>query len=116
LQDSKPVITPPQVQQVFAHDRAPIVRYASAPELCDRRACSGLEYWGARQVVLAPAGKPDFEVVVFGTPKDAARVVALFRRPGQRVSAMRRGNAGLFALASSPRLAQLRATFAKIHA
>lgn len=105
------MITPAHVQHQFDRHGLQLVRYAKAPELCDRRSCSGLEYWGGRLVFLAAGAKTDFTVVVLPTLSDARRIGGLYR-PGGAVAAERRQNLILIYLrAAKARLAIVRRIF-----
>jgi hypothetical protein len=111
VQDGKPVITPAHLQQQFARHGLQLARYARSPSLCDRRACSSLDYVGGRIVFLATGAKTDFTVVVLPTLADARRIGALYR-PGSAVAADRRQNLVLIYLRSAKaRLAIVRRIF-----
>jgi hypothetical protein len=77
------VITPAQVQHSFAAHGLALHRYATSPDLCDRRACSGVDSTG-RLVYLAAARRTDFMVVVFPTLRDAARFRVVTELRGER--------------------------------
>jgi hypothetical protein len=105
--------TPPALERAFAAQGVVLARRASPPQLCDARGCNGLEVWGdgAAPVYLVPRrGKPDFEVIVFRRPQDAAKVARLYRR-NTAVGSKTRSNALLLYLRSTPRVARLLAAF-----
>ena len=68
--------TPVSVERAFAHHGVLVSRVSSAPELCDRLACTGLDVWGGsdKPVYLAPVKGKDFMVVIFLTAAEARRM------------------------------------------
>jgi hypothetical protein len=99
-------MTPATVMHVFAQHGLPLHRYATSPELCDRRSCSGVDSTG-RLVYIAAARRTDFMVIVFPTLADARRYRTL-----PLLGAERRDNAVLVYLRSArARLAIVRRIF-----
>ena len=102
--------TPVSVERAFAHRGVLVSRVSSAPELCDRLACTGLDVWGGsdKPVFLAPVKGKDFMVVIFLTAAEAQRM-ARFERSNAGLGTATRGATLLVYLPSSSRIKQLRA-------
>ena len=89
---------------------------SSAPELCDRVACTGLDVWGGdsdKLVYLAPLKGKDFMVLIFQTAADAGRM-ARFERSKADLGTAAHDSTLLVYLPSSSRIKQLRAALAGV--
>lgn len=110
------VAAPVAVERAFAHRGVLVSRVSSAPELCDRVACTGLDVWGGgsdKIVYLAPLHGKDFMVLLFQTTAEA-RSTASFERSKGGLGTATHGSTLLVYLPSSSRLKQLRAALASV--
>jgi hypothetical protein len=103
------------IERSFGNHGVVVSQVRSAPELCDRAACTGLDVWdGSGKVVyLAPRQGRDFMIAVFATAA-AARRIGAFERTKSGMGTDVRGTALLVYLPSSARIAQLRAALAAV--